>query len=206
MRVGNIGKTVEERDIKIVEINSNDSRLPVIFIDAGLHAPEWISTASIIFFIEKLSNMVASGKGKKSIARFQWHILPLVNPDGYEYSRKIDRNWRKNRARIPGSECIGVDLNRNFPEGYGIGASSDPCSNVYKGTHPISEPESKALADYVRSLKNIKAAISVHSYGNVIIYPWGHKRQKHPNVKRLRKLARYVTRAIWKRSFVGPSV
>ena len=34
---------------------------------------------------------------------------------------------------MPGSSCLGVDLNRNFPEGYGIGASKDPCSEVYQG-------------------------------------------------------------------------
>ena len=33
----------------------------------------------------------------------------------------------------PGSKCVGVDLNRNFPEGYGIGASKNPCSEVYQG-------------------------------------------------------------------------
>ncbi|QQP52967.1 Carboxypeptidase B, partial [Caligus rogercresseyi] len=44
-----------------------------------------------------------------------WYIMPLVNPDGYEYTRTTSRLWRKNRAPPPkGSRCFGVDLNRNW--------------------------------------------------------------------------------------------
>ena len=46
--------------------------------------------------------------------------------------------WRKNTVPIPGSSCIGVDINRNFPEGYGIGASTNPCSEVYQGETLLS--------------------------------------------------------------------
>ena len=47
--------------------------------------------------------------------------------------RSHNRLWRKNTVPLPGTNCIGVDLNRNFPEGYGIGASKNPCSEVYQG-------------------------------------------------------------------------
>ena len=64
-----------------------------------------------------------------------WHILPLVNPDGYEYSHSSDRLWRKNRRPPPaGKVCPGVDLNRNFDVGYGLGASTNPCEEVYQGS------------------------------------------------------------------------
>ena len=29
--------------------------------------------------------------------KFEWHIIPLANPDGYQFSRTSDRMWRKNR-------------------------------------------------------------------------------------------------------------
>ena len=38
MTMENIGKTGEGRDVKIVKINANNTDLPVIFIDAGIHA------------------------------------------------------------------------------------------------------------------------------------------------------------------------
>ena len=28
-----------------------------------------------------------------------WFVMPLLNPDGYEYSRTTDRMWRKNRSK-----------------------------------------------------------------------------------------------------------
>ena len=42
-----IGMTNEGRNIKVIKINSNNTRLPVIFIDAGIHAREWISPATV---------------------------------------------------------------------------------------------------------------------------------------------------------------
>ena len=82
-----IGMTNEGRNIKVIKINSNNTRLPVIFIDAGIHAREWISPASTLFLIEKLARQISKGRGRNDIAKFQWHIIPLANPDGYEYTR-----------------------------------------------------------------------------------------------------------------------
>ena len=110
-----IGTTGEGRDLKIVKINSKDPSLPVIFIDAGIHAREWISPAAVMAFAERLVKTIQRTTRKKEespLRKFQWHILPLANPDGYEYSRTRDRLWRKNTAAVPGSSCIGVDLNR----------------------------------------------------------------------------------------------
>jgi murein tripeptide amidase MpaA len=49
-------------------------------------------------------------------------ILPVANPDGYEFSHTSDRSWIKNRRQVSLS-CFGVDLNRNFQ--YHFSASSD---------------------------------------------------------------------------------
>ena len=100
-------------------------------------------------------------------------LVPVLNPDGYEYSRTKDRYWRKNRRKNSGPKCdegilnyghpdyangvmvdsYGVDLNRNFGKGFGEGeASTDPCSIFYTGPEAFSEPESAALRDYVQEL------------------------------------------------------
>jgi murein tripeptide amidase MpaA len=50
--------------------------------------------------------------------------MPLVNPDGYEYSWTTDRLWRKNRTPNLGSSCVGTDLNRNFGFKWLTGGSS----------------------------------------------------------------------------------
>ena len=58
--------------------------------------------------------------------------MPILNPDGYDYSQKVNRMWRKNRNPNGNVGCNGVDLNRNF--GYywlTSGSSRSPCSEVY---------------------------------------------------------------------------
>ncbi|KOB73602.1 Molting carboxypeptidase A, partial [Operophtera brumata] len=73
------------------------------------------------------------------------YFLPVMNPDGYEYSHLDDRMWRKNRRWL-GNQCIGVDLNRNFSIGWGgKGSSDNPTSPFYRGPGPFSEPESTAV-------------------------------------------------------------
>lgn len=81
-----------------------------------------------------------------------FYIVPVLNPDGYEYTHTIDRMWRKNRRVPKTGSCIGTDLNRNF--GYkwgGLGASKNPCDETFRGTAAFSEPESKAIKDYITS-------------------------------------------------------
>ena len=58
MEIDVIGQSGEGRYIKIVKINANDTRLPTIFIDAGIHAREWISSAATLYLIEKLAKQI----------------------------------------------------------------------------------------------------------------------------------------------------
>lgn len=63
---------------------------------------------------------------------YEIHIMPMVNPDGYQYSIEVDRMWRKNRSPSNLFGCSGVDLNRNFGF-YWLtsGSSNYECSPVY---------------------------------------------------------------------------
>ena len=51
-------------------------------------------------------------------------------------------------------------------------------SFTLEGSHPFSELESITLRNYLHQLtasSTVTAAVSVHSFGSVIIYPWGYK-------------------------------
>ncbi|CAG2167896.1 unnamed protein product [Oppiella nova] len=86
--------------------------------------------------------------------------------------------WRKTRSHNPsfwGLFCRGVDPNRNYGFHWGsAGSSSYPCSETYHGKAPFSEPETKAISDYILTKKdNIKMYIAMHSYSQFILTPWG---------------------------------
>ena len=101
-----------------------------------------------------------------------YYIMPILNPDGYEFSRTPGhRMWRKNRSSPPsGSDCYGIDLNRNYDVvGFGIGASSYPCSDNYMGEGAATQPEVIAASNVVLRVKP-QVSISLHSYGKWIIH------------------------------------
>ncbi|CAG2066738.1 unnamed protein product, partial [Timema podura] len=104
------------------------------------------------------------------------HSSTSTNHDGYEFSHTSTRLWRKTRSRPSSSTCIGTDANRNFDYYWmTVGASSNPCSETYGGTHALSEPETSAYHNYILGNKDrIKLYIATHSYGNYILYSWGH--------------------------------
>ena len=73
------------------------------------------------------------------------------------------------------SETIGVDLNRNykFLWSSGIGTSSSPATEIYKGKQPSSEPEIRNVIHLINSYQNINCVMDAHSYSELTLYPWG---------------------------------
>lgn len=115
----------------------------------------------------------------------------MANPDGYVYTWTNDRMWRKNRRNNAGS-CEGVDLNRNWDAHWGIGASTNPCSEVYQGTSAFSEPETKLLSDEMKRLNNARkldVVMSIHSYGQIMLYPYGWTTNPAPDTEEMKKKA-----------------
>ncbi|CAD6194911.1 unnamed protein product [Caenorhabditis auriculariae] len=121
----------------------------------------------------------------KSLDKFDWYIIPQVNPDGYEYSRNTDRLWRKTRSvnKTVSMWCTGVDANRNWGYRWGeAGINRSPCSNIYAGSHPYSEPEIAGLKDFFTwEVANPQIYVSLHSYGQLFLSPWGYTSQHTDN-------------------------
>jgi len=102
-------------------------------------------------------------------------ILPNMNPDGREYVRATDPWWRKNRSVNPDG-TRGTDLNRNydFLWPWTIGQTSGfPAAETYHGTAPFSEPETRNVRSLLESFPDITSFCDVHSYSELILYPWG---------------------------------
>ena len=103
-------------------------------------------------------------------------LVPCMNPDGREYVINVDSLWRKNRRDNPGTECDGVDLNRNFDVVWGVTqgqTSCAQCSEVYCGPQAFSEPETRNIRN-VLDTRRVDCFVDVHSYSELVLWPWGH--------------------------------
>lgn len=107
-----ITRTFEGRDVFALKISSGGfGRKPIIFMDGGMHAREWVSQATVNYFLHRLVEDPAVSA--ELLANVDWIIIPNLNPDGYNWAFTQNRMWRQNRNRI-NATCTGVDLNRNW--------------------------------------------------------------------------------------------
>jgi len=169
----NYGKSTENRDLIGVKIGTNPDNQKGIWVDGGTHAREWVTGASVIYMIDQLLNNKDS---KPLIDGLNWYMVPMVNPDGYEYSLNSDRDWRKTRSKQSGG-CFGTDANRNFDFHWeGEGSSDDPCDETFRGPKAFSEPEVKGMTDFWgQNAKNIQALFSLHSFSALWLLPYAYQ-------------------------------
>ncbi|KAJ9596347.1 hypothetical protein L9F63_012622 [Diploptera punctata] len=191
INVSSFGKSYEGRDLQVVRVTRCKNHCPVMLIEAGTHAREWIGPATALYIIHQL---VENNTNNNLVNGLDWRIIFLLNPDGYEYSRNHDHVWRKTRSKQENG-CFGVDGNRNYDIHWAeVGAvTTKPCSSTYPGHEPFSENETRALKNYVLGLKGkAKFYLSLHSYGNYILLPWGYTSEKPDDIELLKDLAEIV--------------
>ena len=176
-----IGQSWEGRDMFSITISGVDTESnpiedrPALFIFSTVHAREWIAPMTTSYIASKL---VAEYDTDEHVRMLLDHarvvIVPVGNPDGYLYSWTDARHWRKNR-RDNGDGTFGVDINRNWGFQWGNdGSSSDTSNTTYRGTHPFSEPETRALRDVAIGLgEKLVAHIDYHSYSQLVMWPYG---------------------------------
>ncbi len=166
-----IGRSVENRPLTALRIGPKDGGpRPTAIFAAMLHAREWITVEVAM----KLVNELLAAPPTRTDPVI-W-VIPVVNPDGLHWSQTQYQWWRGNR-RNHGGGRIGTDLNRNFPAGWGIGSSNIPGSQTYKGSAPLSEPESKALDDLVARVKPA-LTMTAHAFGRMVLRPYGFRSEK----------------------------
>lgn len=178
-KVFDIGDSLEKRNIYALKISANvafdEDEAEVLFLGCH-HAREWISVeVPFLFGKYLLENYASNSEVRRLVDGSEVWIVPLVNPDGLEYSIHVYRYWRKNR-RANKDGTYGVDLNRNYGYKWGYsnnGSSPDPASEIYRGSGAFSEPETKAIRDFFLK-KYFQAMITYHSFSQTIMYPWGY--------------------------------
>jgi hypothetical protein len=187
VKLYDVGDTIEGRDIWAVRMTQGargrplGSR-PAVLYQGTTHAREWISTEVSMRLLEWfLAERRAENPEVVDILETSelWFV-PVVNPDGYEFTFTDERLWRKNLRDNDGNAEItngdGVDLNRNYPEHWNYdveGSSSVFSSETYRGVDEDSEPETDASIGLVEDMADFRFAISYHSFGQLLLYPQG---------------------------------
>ena len=82
-----IGESFEGKPLKVVKITKNENN-PAIFIEANIHAREWISSATAIWIINEILT-TTDATVREIIDEVTWYILPVTNPDGANYKADL---------------------------------------------------------------------------------------------------------------------
>lgn len=187
---------------------------PIFFLLAAIHARELTTAEVATRFISHLLTRYGDDPDVTWILNeHEIVVVPVANPDG----RKLAEQGylqRKNTNDRAGGDCsvppqswnhFGVDLNRNFAFAWGTvhGPELSPCSQVYPGHQAASEPETRALQDFIRELyptrsrpvqaeeggaDNTGVLISLHSFSDLVLWPWGHSTERAPHAEALERL------------------
>lgn len=165
-----LGSSVEGRPIWALRLGRTElSERPKVAIISGLHAREWIGPQVAL---TAARGLLENPENEDLLSGFEVWVLPLANPDGYDYSLSSQAMWRKNRR--------GVDLNRNFDadfrrEGDTVqshrddwGGSDHPESPQFRGEQPASEPETQAVQKLL-DLPGMVGVVDIHGFGNKIV-------------------------------------
>ncbi|MGQ9582242.1 MAG: M14 family zinc carboxypeptidase [Thermoplasmatota archaeon] len=199
VRVESLGRTYEGRDIWAVKLSddvaTNDSSEPDVLIMGGLHAREVMGVEVPLHVLNHLIRGYGTNESCTMLVntRETWFV-PMANPDGHVFVEG-GNDWRKNRRPTEGGS-VGVDLNRNWGYMFGVDGhtSADPSSDVYHGPYPFSENETVAISQLALR-QRFATALSFHSYGELILYPWGFTTDPAPDGGELASMAEAMASA-----------
>lgn len=182
-------------------------KAPFVMIGA-IHAREYATAEIVTRFAEYL--LAGYGTDPERtwlIDHSVIHLLPQTNPDGRKRA-EAGVLWRRNtRSGLCGTASqIGVDLNRNSSFLWGTGGSStNPCSDTYRGPSAASEPEVQAVQTWLAQVlpdqrpddqttpapeEATGLFLSLHSYSELVLFPWGATSAAAPNRLALQSLGR----------------
>jgi hypothetical protein len=187
---------------------------PKLFIMSSIHAREYTPAELNTRFAEYLVNNYDVDPDITALLDYnEVHLLLQANPDGRKQA-EAGYLWRKNTNQNycgATSTDRGADLNRNFPFYWNScnpidGCSSGlPCNETYRGPSAASESETQAVVDYVRSqypdlrsddlglaapITTSGVFMDLHSYSQLVLWPWGFTPASAPNGTALQTLGR----------------
>lgn len=204
-------------DVNVIVVTNENSTFPKsrLMVMGAIHAREYTTAELVTRFAELLVSQYGVDPEVTWLLDYnEIHIVPQVNPDGRDIAEQpATRFKRKNDNELfcpqNGLETRGIDLNRNSTVLFsGSGSSGDACSDIFRGPSAASEPETLNIQNYLDSIfpdvrpganddLNTPAPedspglfISVHSFSELILFPWEGVMNDSGNHSALRGLAR----------------
>ena len=188
IKTGSIGKSVEGRDLVLIEFGKGDKK---IFVCGAHHAREYISATYLMYAIDRFAYMYETGMNeteydiKAILDNVTFCIVPMVNPDGVNLvqngigavqnpeavsAMKITEG-RENGYRAWKANINGVDPNWNYDKDWFKyrEKTSSPASTGYNGEMPNTEPETQAVAAYIDA-NMFEAYLSMHTQGKLLYW------------------------------------
>jgi len=201
-------------DIRVLKITNSaiGGTKPKLFVNSAIHAREYTTAPLNLEFARWLLNGYGTNPDATWIVdHHEVHLLLQTNPDGRKKAEG-GLSWRKNTNTAycgATSNSRGADLNRNFSFGWnstgGQGSSGSQCDETYRGPSAGSEPETQAIQSYIRSIFPDRRGpnpgdgapadtsgihIDVHSYSQLVLWPWGTTSTPTANGTALQTLGR----------------
>ncbi|XP_052124767.1 carboxypeptidase D [Frankliniella occidentalis] len=166
-RLYSIGTSVRGRELYVLEISDNPGHHepgePEFKYVANMHGNEVVGREMLLLLAKYLCEQYGTDKRiTELIDTTRIHLLPSMNPDGYEVSHEGDKTSAIGRAN-----SHGRDLNRNFPDQYG--STND---------NLVQEPETKAVMEWIRNYPFVLSA-NLHNGALVANYPYDDTKNGH---------------------------
>lgn len=187
VRKFSIGRSYEGRQLWVAKISDNvavNEAEPEVLFDSMTHGREHLTLEMNLYLLAVLTDGYgADAQITRLVDSREIFLVLMVNPDGAQHDIASGEFafWRKNRQPIPGTRRVGIDLNRNFGFKWGCcgGSSGEPRAETYRGWRAWVAPEVRAYRDFVRSRvvggrQQIRVAVSWHSSGELILWPYGY--------------------------------
>ncbi|MFZ5967878.1 MAG: M14 family metallopeptidase [Bacillota bacterium] len=213
IEVGTVGSSVLGKNLYYIKLGSGPNQ---VFYNAAHHALEWITSPLLMKFTENfLKAYVAETTIRGYDVRDIWdqstvYIMPMVNPDGVDlvlnglqqdnpyYDQLIAWNdGRTNFSEVWQANIRGVDLNHNYNAAWELSKQAEaqygidgPGPTRYSGPYPESEPETRAVVDFVRN-HNFRLVLAYHSQGEIIY--WDFMNMAPPVARRIGEMLSQVS-------------
>ncbi len=187
IKTSSIGKSVEERDLLLIELGRGDKK---VFVCGTHHAREYIATTYLMYAIDRYAyayrtdGMWGVFNVKEILDNVTFCIVPMVNPDGVNLVQNgihatTNPQWIESMKIYEGARygysawkanVRGVDVNWNYDKDWFFERNKNPRGSTgFNGEQAGSEPETVAVSEYVDS-HEFSAYLSFHTQGEEVYW------------------------------------